>query len=185
MEEQLNNSAPEQVQQETEEVTVDTKIEQDQSIDEHPILEEVKDNESTGAYIGVCKWFNDRFGFGFLTIMDGAEKGKDIFCHHSGIRPANSQYRSLKKGEYLCFDVISGEKGLQAVNVRGICNGPLLCDHVQVRKPVAATTFTRTPVQQTGNGQPPAKQWKTVSYHKRGPYKPGGGYDVKKTDIKV
>lgn len=178
MEVELNNSAPE-VQEQQEAVDNVPEI---PPIGEEPVLEEVKDNESTGAYIGVCKWFNDRYGFGFLTIMDGEEKGKDIFCHHSGIRPANSQYRSLKKGEYLCFDVISGEKGLQAVNVRGICNGPLLCDHVQVRKPVPAYRTASpngdSPQNVAVNAAMPANKWKTVSYQKR--YKPSPNFDARK-----
>lgn len=98
------------------------------------VMHEVKDHDVSNAYIGQCKWFNNSYGYGFLTIWDGPEKGTDIFVHHSGIKPLNSMYKTLKKGEYVMFDVVGGDKGKQAVNVRGICNGPLLCDHVQIKR---------------------------------------------------
>jgi cold shock CspA family protein len=103
---------------------------------EDVILNEVADDNRVGKYIGICKWFNNVYGYGFITIWDGEEKGKDIFVHHSGIKPLNSQYKTLKKGEYMSFDIVDGDKGLQAVNVRGINGGPLLCDQVVVKRGV-------------------------------------------------
>ena len=97
------------------------------------VIVEVSDNK-VGEKIGVCKWFNNIHGYGFLTICDGQDKGIDVFVHHSGIRPSNSQYKTLKKGEYLTFDIVEGTQGSQAVNVRGINGGPLLCDHIPIRK---------------------------------------------------
>jgi CspA family cold shock protein len=91
------------------------------------IVTEIADN-SVGEYIGQCKWFNDKLGYGFITIQSGEEKGKDIFVHHSGIRPLNSNYKTLKKGEYINFSVTNGDNGLQAINVTGICGGSLMCD---------------------------------------------------------
>jgi cold shock CspA family protein len=70
-----------------------------------------------------------------VTVCDGEDKGKDIFVHHSGIMPLNSNYRTLKKGEYLNFDIINGLNGLQAVHVTGIQGGPLMCDFVTSVKP--------------------------------------------------
>ena len=93
-----------------------------------PVISEVKDDLKVGGITGQCKWFNDRFGYGFITITQGTDKGKDIFVHHTGIKPLNSIYRTLKKGEYINFDVIDGENGLQAVNVTGIGGGCLMCD---------------------------------------------------------
>jgi CspA family cold shock protein len=101
---------------------------------ENIVLPEVRDKEEIGSNIGTCKWFNDKLGFGFITICDGNEKGKDIFVHHSGIRPLNSNYRTLKKGEYINFNIITGLNGLQAVDVTGINGGPLMCDHVIGKK---------------------------------------------------
>lgn len=92
------------------------------------VIQELPETNKVGEIIGQCKWFNDKLGYGFITIQDGNDKGKDIFVHHSGIRPCNSKYKTLKKGEYVNFDVINGENGLQAVNVTGILGGMLICD---------------------------------------------------------
>jgi cold shock CspA family protein len=78
--------------------------------------------------IGHTKWFNDKLGYGFITICDGPETGRDIFVHHSGIKPLNSNYKTLRKGEYVQFCIHSGSNGLQAVGVCGIKGGPLMCD---------------------------------------------------------
>ena len=98
------------------------------------VMSEVKDNDIGAQYTGQCKWFNNSYGYGFLTVCDGPDKGTDIFVHWEGIKPLNSLYKTLKKGEYVIFDVVNSDKGKQAVNVRGICNGPLLCDHIQIKK---------------------------------------------------
>lgn len=80
-------------------------------------------------YVGQVKWFNDRLGYGFCTIYSpGPENGKDIFVHHSGISPVSSSYKTLTKGEYINFGLIDGRNGLQAINVTGVCKGPLMCD---------------------------------------------------------
>lgn len=98
------------------------------------VMTEVKETETVGKYTGQCKWFNDKLGYGFVTICDGDEKGKDIFVHHSGVKPLNSNYKTLRKGEYIQFNVVDGMNGLQAVDVRGIGGGPLMCDFVSTRK---------------------------------------------------
>lgn len=100
-----------------------------------PVLDEiVESGGSTDKYIGQCKWFSDKLGYGFLTICDGDKKGMDIFSHHSGIKPLNSNYKTLKKGEYVEFNIVNGLNGLQAVNVTGINGGALMCDFVTSRK---------------------------------------------------
>ena len=98
------------------------------------VMTEVKETETVGKYTGQCKWFNDKLGYGFVTICDGDEKGKDIFVHHSGVKPLYSNYKTLRKGEYIQFNVVDGMNGLQAVDVRGIGGGPLMCDFVSTRK---------------------------------------------------
>jgi cold shock CspA family protein len=123
--------------------------------DNNTIITEVCDNK-VGDKIGICKWFNNVYGYGFLTVWSGEEKGTDVFVHHSGIKPSNSQYKTLKKGEYLSFDIVQGPQGSQAVNVRGVNGGPLLCDHVQVRR-------TNTP----------NPGWTTVAYKNK--RRPRGG----------
>lgn len=93
-----------------------------------PVLKEVNHEPKIGEVIGQCKWFNDSLGFGFLTVQNGPTKGTDIFVHHTGIKPLNSNYKTLKKGEYVNFDIIAGDNGQQAVNVTGIGGGSLICD---------------------------------------------------------
>lgn len=61
---------------------------------------------------GTVKWFNDSKGFGFIT----EENGQDVFVHHSEIR--SDGYRTLEEGEKVEFEVIAGEKGPRAKNVK-------------------------------------------------------------------
>lgn len=102
--------------------------------DEKVVLDEVIEVESCGQYTGSTKWFNDKLGYGFVTICDGEEKGKDIFVHHTGVKPLNSNYKTLRKGEYIQFNIINGINGLQAVDVTGIKGGPLMCDYVTSKR---------------------------------------------------
>ena len=107
------------------------------------LVEEETDADAVGTHVGQCKWFNDRLGYGFITVQTGADKGKDVFVHHSGIRPLNSNYKTLAKGEYVNFNVIAGNNGYQAVNVTGINGGTLMCDVTPTRNapPVRAHAF--------------------------------------------
>ena len=63
---------------------------------------------------GKVKWFNDAKGFGFLE----QENGEDVFCHFSAI--TGDGFKSLQEGDAVEFDVVNGQKGLQAANVRKI-----------------------------------------------------------------
>jgi CspA family cold shock protein len=62
---------------------------------------------------GTVKWFNDAKGFGFITPENGT---KDLFVHHSAIQ--GSGFKSLAEGERVEFDVVQGQKGPAAENVR-------------------------------------------------------------------
>ena len=63
---------------------------------------------------GTVKWFNDSKGFGFIQ----RDSGEDIFVHFRAIQ--GDGYRSLKDGEKVEFNVVEGEKGLQAEEVRKV-----------------------------------------------------------------
>lgn len=81
--------------------------------------------------IGQVKWFNNKAGYGFITVSSGDHKGKDIFIHYSAIRVVNSQYKYLVQGEYVEFGLVkstSPEHEFQAVDISGINNGPLMCE---------------------------------------------------------
>ncbi len=60
---------------------------------------------------GTVKWFNAEKGFGFITT----EEGTDVFAHFSQIQ--KDGFKSLDEGEEVEFDVVEGEKGLQAENI--------------------------------------------------------------------
>ena len=61
---------------------------------------------------GKIKWFNDSKGFGFIEMEDGQE----VFVHFSAIE--GEGFKSLAEGQEVTFEVVQGEKGLQAQNVR-------------------------------------------------------------------
>jgi CspA family cold shock protein len=61
---------------------------------------------------GKVKWFNDSKGFGFIEVDDGT----DAFVHHSEIQ--GDGYKTLAEGEAVEFDIVQGEKGPKAANVR-------------------------------------------------------------------
>ena len=80
---------------------------------------------------GTVKWFNNKAGYGFITVCDGEYSGKDIFVHFSSIRVSNSQYKYLVQGEYVDFTLVKSENGsheYQAINVSGVKGGPIMCE---------------------------------------------------------
>jgi len=70
--------------------------------------------------LGRCKWFSNKRGYGFIF----AENGTDYFCHFSNLtndfKNQDSGYASLRENEPVEFDVIQGEKGAMAANVRRV-----------------------------------------------------------------
>ncbi|WP_421681879.1 cold-shock protein [Stutzerimonas urumqiensis] len=61
---------------------------------------------------GTVKWFNDEKGFGFITQQDGP----DLFVHYRSIESAG--FKSLAEGQAVTFNVVQGQKGLQADQVQ-------------------------------------------------------------------
>jgi cold shock protein len=66
-----------------------------------------------GDMRGTVKWFNDAKGFGFITPADGP---KDCFVHHSAIQ--GQGFKSLAEGDQVEFDIVQGQKGPAAENVK-------------------------------------------------------------------
>jgi len=63
---------------------------------------------------GTVKWFDCKKGFGFI-LNDG---GQDVFVHFSSIQ--GDGFRSLKDGEKVEYEEVTGDKGLHAHSVRRI-----------------------------------------------------------------
>lgn len=61
---------------------------------------------------GTVKWFNGSKGFGFIQ----REEGDDVFVHFSAIQ--GEGFKTLDEGDQVEFEVIQGEKGPQAANVK-------------------------------------------------------------------
>ena len=61
---------------------------------------------------GKVKWFNESKGFGFIEKNDGG----DVFVHFSAIQAAG--FKTLTEGQSVSFDVIQGNKGPAAENVK-------------------------------------------------------------------
>jgi CspA family cold shock protein len=81
--------------------------------------------------LGRVKWFNNKAGYGFITVTDGTRSGTDVFVHHSAVNVENQQYKYLVQGEYIEFDLIktdSDKHEWQASNVSGIRGGKLMCE---------------------------------------------------------
>lgn len=65
--------------------------------------------------VGKVKWFNNEKGYGFIV----KENYDDIFVHYSSIQDLG--FKSLQEGEIVEFELVEGEKGLQAHNVYKLC----------------------------------------------------------------
>ncbi|CAM4149326.1 cold-shock protein [Erysipelothrix inopinata] len=62
---------------------------------------------------GKVKFFNGEKGFGFI-IVDGSNE--EVFVHYSGIDIEG--YKTLNEGQAVSFDIVQGQRGKQAENVR-------------------------------------------------------------------
>ena len=60
------------------------------------------------------KWFSNEKGYGFIQ-QDG---GEDVFVHFSEIQ--GDGYKTLNEGQRVEFEVVTGNKGLQASGVRAL-----------------------------------------------------------------
>ena len=61
--------------------------------------------------VGKVKWFNNEKGYGFII----KENYDDIFVHYSQIQ--DEGFKTLEEGQVIEFELVTGDKGLQAQNV--------------------------------------------------------------------
>lgn len=65
-------------------------------------------------YTGTVKWFDDKKGYGFIEREDG----DDVFVHFSAIQ--QDGFKNLEDGQKVEFEIVEGDRGLQAENVVGL-----------------------------------------------------------------
>ena len=132
---------------------------------------------SSDRLTGRVKWFNNKAGYGFITVTDGSRSGSDIFVHHSTIGVASQQYKYLVQGEYVDFELSATQGGaheFQAINVVGIKGGKLMCEtrhefkmtrsaYKSTSDPLAATPKTESKVTEFKPNVPRQKRAPTTT----------------------
>ena len=88
-----------------------------------------QDFDASTSYTGRVKWFNNKAGYGFITVCRSSADdrvGDDVFVHHSGIKVGSEQYKYLVQGEYVDFTLRSSDSGahpFQAADLTGVAGG--------------------------------------------------------------
>ena len=60
---------------------------------------------------GTVKWFDNAKGYGFIQ----RPQQEDVFVHYRSIR--GDGYKTLQEGQQVQFNIVQGQKGLQAEDV--------------------------------------------------------------------
>lgn len=97
------------------------------------------DETSTKRCTGQVKWFNNKAGYGFITMKGDDGEQLDIFAHYSTVHIEQSQYKYLVQGEYVEFELSTAtntEHKYQATSVTGIDGGKLMCETRQANRQV-------------------------------------------------
>ena len=95
------------------------------------IVYTMSSDTTTERKIGNVKWFNNKAGYGFITMGENTGTPQDIFVHYTNINVGLEQYKYLVQGEYVEFDLTPTPEGaheFQATKVTGIQGGATLCE---------------------------------------------------------
>lgn len=93
-----------------------------------------QDFDASTSYTGRVKWFNNKAGYGFITVCRSSADdrvGEDVFVHHSGITVSSEQYKYLVQGEYVDFQLRESDSDahpFQATKLTGVAGGKLMCE---------------------------------------------------------
>lgn len=90
---------------------------------------------------GNVKWFDVKKGFGFIV----GPEGQDVFVHFSSI--TGDGFKTLKDGEPVEYELLEGEKGWHARNVKRVA-GPRQPDGEAMMAPPPQ----EVPAASVGNG---------------------------------
>jgi len=97
-----------------------------------PSVTRTESATATTSTTGCVKWFNNKAGYGFITVTDSTtNESRDVFVHHTAIQVGQSQYKYLVQGEYveLTISPVNNDKHeVQVSEVRGVKGGKLMCE---------------------------------------------------------
>jgi cold shock CspA family protein len=148
-------------------------------------------------FVGRVKWFNNKAGYGFITVTDGPKSGNDVFIHHSSIKVDSEQYKYLVQGEYVEFGLSETKTEtheFQAGEVSGIKGGKLMCETRRDLRSARTQYKTTKPVENVDEPvvnmprsvAPPTRNYKTQKVKSKVPREEGDNWNyvskTKKTD---
>ena len=71
--------------------------------------------DNTETYQGVCKWFSNKKGYGFITITSDNNKGDDVFVHISAVQ--ESGLGTLNDNDHINFEIVENRGKNAAANL--------------------------------------------------------------------
>lgn len=92
------------------------------------ITNEQNTEVSENRIICVVKWFNPKYGYGFVKDINS---DNDYFAHQSQLQTTINCFKTLYQGEYIECVVTREEQNdkKQASDITGIGRGQLMCEH--------------------------------------------------------
>jgi len=114
------------------------------------------------------KWFDAKKGYGFINHPDG---GNDIFIHYSQIE-SDDDFKTLRTGQSVQFEMNDGPKGLHAVSVKALDDGRSSADSADSTD-AATQPSTSSPHEDTEAPQAPAGAAPEPTFREDSSYEPG------------